>query len=159
MDPLAMNRHATISEAVNRMAMFIYKVKTIEELAKLPSSCGPLSNSGEGGEIAARNNTIWQSFIRQIASGRFGVDLPYLVHAKILQIKVNQGAKAGKGGQLPGEKVDEDVANTRFTVPGTALISPPPHHDLYSIEDFKQLIHDSLIGKSSCGNICKISSW
>lgn len=100
------------------------------------------SNSGEGGEDSARYGTEKNSKIKQIASGRFGVTPEYLVNAEALQIKISQGAKPGEGGQLPGYKVNDLIARLRFTVPGTPLISPPPHHDIYSIEDLAQLIFD-----------------
>lgn len=100
------------------------------------------SNSGEGGEDSVRYKTEKNSKIKQIASGRFGVTPEYLVNAEVLQIKVSQGAKPGEGGQLPGYKVNELIARLRFTLPGTTLISPPPHHDIYSIEDLAQLIFD-----------------
>lgn len=97
---------------------------------------------GEGGEDAARFGTEMRSAIKQIASGRFGVTTEYLVNADEIQIKVAQGAKPGEGGQLPGFKVDQVIARTRHSIPGISLISPPPHHDIYSIEDLAQLIFD-----------------
>jgi len=100
------------------------------------------SNSGEGGEDRVRNKTIKQSKIRQVASGRFGVTPEYLVNAEEIQIKVAQGAKPGEGGQLPGFKVTTYIAKLRHTTPKKTLISPPPHHDIYSIEDLAQLIFD-----------------
>lgn len=100
------------------------------------------SNSGEGGEDPARYNTIKNSSIKQIASGRFGVTPAYLASAKELEIKMAQGAKPGEGGHLPPEKVTEYIAKLRYCVPGIVLISPPPHHDIYSIEDLAQLIND-----------------
>ena len=108
---------------------------------------GGKSNSGEGGEDPVRYereaNGDWRrSAIHQIASGRFGVNIHYLVNCAELQIKMAQGAKPGEGGQLPGNKVDEYIGQVRFTTPGVTLISPPPHHDIYSIEDLKQLIYD-----------------
>lgn len=118
-----------------------------ETIAIAMNSIGGRSNSGEGGEDPQRNvprqDGSWtRSAIRQVASGRFGVTIDYLVNADELQIKVAQGAKPGEGGQLPGFKVDEKIAATRFSTPGVTLISPPPHHDIYSIEDLKQLIFD-----------------
>ncbi len=113
-----------------------------EALAIAMNTLGGRSNSGEGGEDPARYGTIKTSKIKQIASGRFGVTPHYLVHADILQIKVAQGAKPGEGGQLPGHKVNETIARLRCSKPGIALISPPPHHDIYSIEDLAQLIFD-----------------
>ncbi|MAX32977.1 MAG: glutamate synthase large subunit [Halomonadaceae bacterium] len=113
-----------------------------EALAQAMNEAGGRSNSGEGGEDPARYGTIRSSKIKQIASGRFGVTPAYLVNAEVLQIKVAQGAKPGEGGQLPGGKVNELIARLRYAVPGVTLISPPPHHDIYSIEDLAQLIFD-----------------
>ena len=113
-----------------------------ECIAEAMNTIGGMSNSGEGGEDAARFNTIKNSKIKQVASGRFGVTPAYLRSAEELQIKVAQGAKPGEGGQLPGHKVTELIARLRHTVPGVTLISPPPHHDIYSIEDLAQLIYD-----------------
>ncbi|TMJ66798.1 MAG: glutamate synthase subunit alpha, partial [Alphaproteobacteria bacterium] len=108
---------------------------------------GGKSNTGEGGEEAQRfkplpNGDSMRSAIKQVASGRFGVTTEYLVNADDLQIKMAQGAKPGEGGQLPGRKVDKVIAGVRYSTPGVGLISPPPHHDIYSIEDLAQLIHD-----------------
>ena len=108
---------------------------------------GGRSNTGEGGEDPVRytpdaNGDSRRSAIKQVASGRFGVNINYLVNADELQIKMAQGAKPGEGGQLPGHKVDQYIGSIRFTTPGVGLISPPPHHDIYSIEDLKQLIYD-----------------
>jgi len=119
--------HTTLAIAMNRM--------------------GGKSNTGEGGELADRyvplpNGDSMRSAIKQVASGRFGVTTEYLVNADELQIKMAQGAKPGEGGQLPGHKVDEIIAKVRHSTPGVGLISPPPHHDIYSIEDLAQLIHD-----------------
>ncbi len=113
-----------------------------EALATAMNRLGGRSNSGEGGEDKARYGTEKMSKIKQVASGRFGVTPHYLVNAEVLQIKVAQGAKPGEGGQLPGHKVNEYIAQLRFSRPGVALISPPPHHDIYSIEDLAQLIFD-----------------
>ena len=113
-----------------------------EALAEAMNSLGGRSNSGEGGESVARYGTLKTSKIKQVASGRFGVTPHYLVNAEVLQIKVAQGAKPGEGGQLPGGKVNELIATLRYSVPGVTLISPPPHHDIYSIEDLAQLIFD-----------------
>src|SRR5690554_3991031 len=113
-----------------------------EALAEAMNRLGGRSNSGEGGEDPARYGTIKSSKIKQIASGRFGVTPAYLVNADVLQIKVAQGAKPGEGGQLPGGKVNSLIARLRYSVPGVTLISPPPHHDIYSIEDLAQLIFD-----------------
>jgi glutamate synthase (NADPH/NADH) large chain len=113
-----------------------------EALAEAMNELGGRSNSGEGGEDPARYGTAKNSKIKQIASGRFGVTPEYLSSAEVLQIKVAQGAKPGEGGQLPGGKVNDLIATLRYSVPGVTLISPPPHHDIYSIEDLAQLIYD-----------------
>ncbi|MFK2905822.1 glutamate synthase large subunit [Dyella ginsengisoli] len=113
-----------------------------EALAIAMNRLGARSNSGEGGEDPARYGTEKMSKIKQVASGRFGVTPHYLVNAEVLQIKIAQGAKPGEGGQLPGHKVDATIARLRYAKPGIGLISPPPHHDIYSIEDLAELIHD-----------------
>ena len=118
-----------------------------ETLAIAMNRIGGKSNSGEGGEDPARyepmkNGDSKSSAIKQIASGRFGVTASYIANAKQLQIKIAQGAKPGEGGELPGRKVDEKIASIRYSTPGVGLISPPPHHDIYSIEDLAQLIFD-----------------
>ena len=118
-----------------------------ETLAIAMNRLGGFSNTGEGGEDPARyvrlpNGDFKRSRIKQVAPGRFGVNLEYLVNADQIQIKMAQGAKPGEGGQLPGRKVSREIAKTRRTVPGVVLISPPPHHDIYSIEDLAQLIYD-----------------
>jgi len=113
-----------------------------EAIAMAMNSVGGRSNSGEGGEDPVRYGSEKMSKIKQVASGRFGVTPEYLVNAEVLQIKVAQGAKPGEGGQLPGDKVNELIARLRYSRPGVALISPPPHHDIYSIEDLAQLIFD-----------------
>jgi glutamate synthase domain-containing protein 2/glutamate synthase domain-containing protein 1/glutamate synthase domain-containing protein 3 len=118
-----------------------------ETLAIAMNRLGARSNTGEGGEDPGRfradeNGDLRRSAIKQVASGRFGVTIDYLVNADQLQIKMAQGAKPGEGGQLPGHKVDEYIAWLRNSTPGVGLISPPPHHDIYSIEDLKQLIYD-----------------
>jgi glutamate synthase (NADPH/NADH) large chain len=118
-----------------------------ENLAIAMNRLGGKSNTGEGGEDPVRyvrdpNGDSRRSAIKQVASGRFGVTSYYLVNADELQIKMAQGAKPGEGGQLPGHKVDEYIAKIRYSTPGVGLISPPPHHDIYSIEDLAQLIHD-----------------
>ena len=113
-----------------------------QALAAAMNSMGGRSNSGEGGEDPERYGTERTSKIKQVASGRFGVTPAYLVNAEVLQIKVAQGAKPGEGGQLPGGKVNKLIARLRYSVPGVTLISPPPHHDIYSIEDLAQLIFD-----------------
>ncbi|MDP2560963.1 glutamate synthase large subunit [Psychrobium sp. 1_MG-2023] len=111
-------------------------------LAVAMNRLGGQSNSGEGGEDPSRFNSERNSKIKQIASGRFGVTAHYLMNAEVLQIKVAQGAKPGEGGQLPGDKVSAEIAGLRYSTPGVTLISPPPHHDIYSIEDLAQLIFD-----------------
>ena len=118
-----------------------------ETLAIAMNRLGGMSNTGEGGEDEVRfkpdpNGDSRRSAVKQVASGRFGVTTNYLVNADELQIKMAQGAKPGEGGQLPGHKVDEVIAKTRHSIPGVGLISPPPHHDIYSIEDLAQLIYD-----------------
>jgi glutamate synthase (NADPH/NADH) large chain len=118
-----------------------------ETLAIAMNRIGGMSNTGEGGEDEERfkrdaNGDLRRSAVKQVASGRFGVTANYLVNADELQIKMAQGAKPGEGGQLPGHKVDEVIAKTRHSIPGVGLISPPPHHDIYSIEDLAQLIYD-----------------
>jgi len=118
-----------------------------ETLAVAMNRLGGKSNTGEGGEDPQRfeplpNGDSRRSAIKQVASGRFGVTIWYLTNADELQIKIAQGAKPGEGGELPGRKVDETIARIRYSTPGVGLISPPPHHDIYSIEDLKQLIHD-----------------
>ena len=113
-----------------------------ETIAKAMNAVGAMSNSGEGGENSERFGTEFNSAIKQVASGRFGVTISYLRNARDIQIKMAQGAKPGEGGQLPGHKVNEFVAKIRHAMPGVTLISPPPHHDIYSIEDLAQLIYD-----------------
>ena len=116
-------------------------------LAIAMNRIGGKSNTGEGGELSERfrpmeNGDSMRSAIKQVASGRFGVTAEYLVNAEVIQIKIAQGAKPGEGGQLPGHKVTEMIARLRYAKPGVGLISPPPHHDIYSIEDLAQLIFD-----------------
>ncbi len=140
------------SEIVKRFATGAMSYGSIskeahETLAIAMNRLGGFSNTGEGGEDATRfkkdPNGDWRrSRIKQVAQGRFGVTIEYLVNADQLQIKMAQGAKPGEGGQLPGHKVSKEIAATRYTTPGVQLISPPPHHDIYSIEDLAQLIHD-----------------
>jgi glutamate synthase (ferredoxin) len=118
-----------------------------EALAIAMNRIGGRSNSGEGGEDPERykllpNGDSKKSAIKQVASARFGVTSEYLINATDLQIKIAQGAKPGEGGQLPGRKVYPWIAKVRYSTPGVGLISPPPHHDIYSIEDLAQLIHD-----------------
>jgi glutamate synthase (NADPH/NADH) large chain len=124
------------------MSMGSLSPEAHEALAIAMNRLGGQSNSGEGGEDPKRFNTEKNSKIKQVASGRFGVTPHYLMNANVIQIKVAQGAKPGEGGQLPGGKVNEYIAELRYSVPGVTLISPPPHHDIYSIEDLAQLIFD-----------------
>ncbi len=140
------------SEIVKRfctgaMSLGSISAEAHETLAVAMNRIGGKSNTGEGGEDPRRwellpNGDSQRSAIKQIASGRFGVTISYLTNADELQIKISQGAKPGEGGELPGKKVDEYIAHIRYATPGVGLISPPPHHDIYSIEDLKQLIHD-----------------
>jgi glutamate synthase domain-containing protein 2 len=140
------------SEIVKRFATGAMSLGSIsreahETLAIAMNRIGGRSNTGEGGEDPVRftpdeNGDLRRSAIKQVASGRFGVTIDYLTNADELQIKMAQGAKPGEGGQLPGHKVDRYIASVRLTTPGVGLISPPPHHDIYSIEDLKQLIYD-----------------
>ncbi len=134
-----------------------------ETLAVAMNRLGAKSNSGEGGEDRRRNQADpngdeRRSRIRQVASGRFGVDIDYLVNADQLQIKIAQGAKPGEGGQLPGHKVDDYIAQLRVSTPGVELISPPPHHDIYSIEDLKQLIYDLRTANPRAGVSVKLAA-
>ncbi|HYO81534.1 MAG TPA: glutamate synthase large subunit, partial [Bryobacteraceae bacterium] len=135
------------SEIVKRFATGAMSYGSIskeahETLAIAMNTLGGRSNTGEGGEDEERFVDKRRSSVKQVASGRFGVTVNYLVNADELQIKIAQGAKPGEGGQLPGHKVDENIARTRHSIPGVGLISPPPHHDIYSIEDLAQLIYD-----------------
>ncbi len=134
-----------------------------ETLAIAMNRIGAKSNTGEGGEDPSRyvpdeNGDMRRSAIKQVASGRFGVTIHYLVNADQLQIKMAQGAKPGEGGQLPGHKVDEYIAKIRSSTPGVGLISPPPHHDIYSIEDLKQLIYDLRCANPSASVSVKLVS-
>ncbi|TLF47651.1 glutamate synthase large subunit [Halomonas urmiana] len=146
-EPLPLEEIEAIEDLLPRfdsagMSLGALSPEAHEALAQAMNEAGGRSNSGEGGEDPARYGTIRSSKIKQIASGRFGVTPAYLVNAEVLQIKVAQGAKPGEGGQLPGGKVNELIARLRYSVPGVTLISPPPHHDIYSIEDLAQLIFD-----------------
>jgi glutamate synthase (NADPH/NADH) large chain len=137
----------SIEEIVKRfdsaaMSLGALSPEAHEALAIAMNRLGARSNSGEGGESRDRYGTEKNSKIKQVASGRFGVTPEYLTSAEVLQIKVAQGAKPGEGGQLPGHKVNEMIAQLRYARPGVGLISPPPHHDIYSIEDLAQLIFD-----------------
>jgi glutamate synthase domain-containing protein 2/glutamate synthase domain-containing protein 1/glutamate synthase domain-containing protein 3 len=145
--PVPLDEVEPASEIVKRfksggMSLGALSPEAHETLAVGMNRLGGKSNTGEGGEDQARFHDERRSSIKQVASGRFGVTVNYLVNADELQIKVAQGAKPGEGGQLPGHKVDRYIAGLRHSTPGVALISPPPHHDIYSIEDLKQLIYD-----------------
>jgi len=146
-DPVELDQVEPESEILKRfdsagMSLGALSPEAHEALAQGMNRLGGRSNSGEGGEDPVRFGTDKVSKIKQIASGRFGVTPHYLVNAEVLQIKIAQGAKPGEGGQLPGGKVNSLIARLRFSVPGVTLISPPPHHDIYSIEDLAQLIFD-----------------
>ena len=146
-DPVPLEEVEPIEDILPRfdtagMSLGALSPEAHESLAIAMNRLGGRSNSGEGGESPARNGTERRSKIRQIASGRFGVTAEYLVNAEVIQIKIAQGAKPGEGGQLPGHKVNSMIAELRYASPGVGLISPPPHHDIYSIEDLAQLIYD-----------------
>ena len=128
--------------ATGAMSLGSISQEAHETLAKAMNKLGGRSNTGEGGEDPARFKDDRRSAIKQVASGRFGVTSHYLANSDQIQIKMAQGAKPGEGGELPGFKVSEYIAHNRHTTPGVGLISPPPHHDIYSIEDLAQLIHD-----------------
>ncbi|MEZ8286337.1 glutamate synthase large subunit [Vibrio splendidus] len=145
--PLALEKVEPSSDLFKRfdsaaMSIGALSPEAHEALAMAMNRLGGYSNSGEGGEDPRRFGTDRNSRIKQIASGRFGVTPHYLTNADVLQIKVAQGAKPGEGGQLPGHKVTAEIAKLRYSVQGVTLISPPPHHDIYSIEDLAQLIFD-----------------
>jgi glutamate synthase (NADPH/NADH) large chain/glutamate synthase (ferredoxin) len=152
LDPVPLEEVEPAKEIVRRFATGAMSLGSIsteahETLAIAMNRLGGRSNTGEGGEDPRRfapdaNGDLRRSAIKQVASGRFGVTIHYLVNADQLQIKMAQGAKPGEGGQLPGHKVDKYIGWVRHTTPGVGLISPPPHHDIYSIEDLKQLIYD-----------------
>ncbi|MEJ7605880.1 MAG: glutamate synthase large subunit, partial [Bryobacteraceae bacterium] len=151
-EPIQLDEVEPASEIVKRFATGAMSYGSIskeahETLAIAMNRIKGRSNTGEGGEdadrfIADANGDLRRSAIKQVASGRFGVTTHYLVNADELQIKIAQGAKPGEGGQLPGHKIDENIARTRHSIPGVGLVSPPPHHDIYSIEDLAQLIYD-----------------
>ncbi|MBL1274864.1 MAG: glutamate synthase large subunit [Ectothiorhodospiraceae bacterium] len=145
--PVSIDDVEPMSEIVKRfdsaaMSLGALSPEAHETLAMAMNHLGARSNSGEGGEDPKRYGTNKRSKIKQVASGRFGVTPAYLRSAEVMQIKVAQGAKPGEGGQLPGQKVNELIAELRYCKTGVALISPPPHHDIYSIEDLAQLIYD-----------------
>ena len=151
-DPIPIDEVEPVTEILKRfttggMSLGALGPEAHETLAVAMNRIGGMSNSGEGGEDIRRytpdpNGDQRRSRIKQVASGRFGVTVHYLSSADQIQIKISQGAKPGEGGQLPGHKVDPYIAQLRFATPGVGLISPPPHHDIYSIEDLKQLIYD-----------------
>ena len=146
-EPLPLDEVESIEDILPRfdsagMSLGALSPEAHEALAIAMNRIGGRSNSGEGGEDPARHGTERMSRIKQVASGRFGVTAEYLVNAEVIQIKIAQGAKPGEGGQLPGHKVNEMIARLRYAKPGVGLISPPPHHDIYSIEDLAQLIFD-----------------
>ncbi|OAN14120.1 glutamate synthase [Photobacterium jeanii] len=146
-DPIAIEQVEAATELYKRfdsaaMSIGALSPEAHEALAIAMNRLGGHSNSGEGGEDPRRFGNERNSRIKQVASGRFGVTPHYLVNADVIQIKVAQGAKPGEGGQLPGHKVTTEIAKLRYAVPGVTLISPPPHHDIYSIEDLAQLIFD-----------------
>ncbi len=145
--PIPIDAVESISDILARfdsagMSLGALSPEAHEALAIAMNRLGARSNSGEGGEDPIRYGTEKNSKIKQVASGRFGVTPQYLINAEVLQIKIAQGAKPGEGGQLPGHKVNDMIARLRFARPGVGLISPPPHHDIYSIEDLAQLIFD-----------------
>jgi len=146
-EPVPLDEVEPASDIVKRfctgaMSFGSISAEAHETLARAMNRIGGRSNTGEGGEDPARFGDERRSKIKQVASGRFGVTAHYLANADELQIKIAQGAKPGEGGQLPGHKVDETIAWLRHSTPGVGLISPPPHHDIYSIEDLAQLIFD-----------------
>src|SRR5262249_50264491 len=146
-EPIPLEDVEPASEIVKRFATGAMSFGSIskeahETLAIAMNRMGGKSNTGEGGEDEERLLTNRRSAVKQVASARFGVTTMYLVHADDLQIKMAQGARPGEGVQLPGHKVDEVIARVRHSIPGVGLISPPPHHDIYSIEDLAQLIYD-----------------
>jgi glutamate synthase domain-containing protein 2/glutamate synthase domain-containing protein 3 len=146
-DPIPIEEVESAKEIVKRfctgaMSFGSISKETHETLAVAMNQIGGKSNTGEGGEESERFLDERRSAIKQVASGRFGVTTEYLVNSDQLQIKMAQGSKPGEGGQLPGHKISEEIARVRYSTPGVGLISPPPHHDIYSIEDLAQLIHD-----------------
>lgn len=146
-DPIPIEDVEPIHEVVKRfstgsMSLGSLSPEAHENLSMAMDRLGAKSGSGEGGEPPERFGTPKETHIKQVASGRFGVTSNYLTNAEVIQIKMAQGSKPGEGGHLPGHKVNEMIAHVRRSVPGVGLISPPPQHDIYSIEDLKQLIHD-----------------
>ena len=151
-NPISIDRVEPVESIVRRfvtgaMSFGALSKEAHEAIALAMNKLGSRSNTGEGGEDSERfarrvDGISLSSKTKQVASGRFGVTTEYLVNAEEIQIKVAQGAKPGEGGQLPGFKVNDVIAKTRHSIPGISLISPPPHHDIYSIEDLAQLIFD-----------------
>jgi glutamate synthase domain-containing protein 2 len=167
-DPVPIEEVEPAGEIVKRfttgaMSLGALSREAHETLAIAMNRMGARSNTGEGGEDSSRytpdaNGDVRRSAIKQVASGRFGVTIEYLVNADQLQIKMAQGAKPGEGGQLPGHKVDDYIAKIRHSTKGVGLISPPPHHDIYSIEDLKQLIYDLRCANPSASVSVKLVS-
>jgi glutamate synthase domain-containing protein 2/glutamate synthase domain-containing protein 3 len=167
-EPLALDEVESAVEIVKRFSTGAMSLGSLsreahETMAIAMNRIGGKSNTGEGGEdpsryVADPNGDLRRSAIKQVASGRFGVTIHYLVNADQLQIKMAQGAKPGEGGQLPGHKVDHYIAKIRNSTPGVGLISPPPHHDIYSIEDLKQLIYDLRCANPSASVSVKLVS-
>jgi glutamate synthase (NADPH/NADH) large chain/glutamate synthase (ferredoxin) len=168
LEPVPLEEVQPAKEIVRRFSTGAMSLGSIsreshETLAIAMNRLGGRSNTGEGGEDPVRfkpdpNGDRRRSAIKQVASGRFGVTIEYLVNADQLQIKMAQGAKPGEGGQLPGHKVDDYIGKVRYTTPGVGLISPPPHHDIYSIEDLKQLIYDLRCSNPSASVSVKLVS-
>jgi len=145
--PISVDEVEPVEEIIRRLSTGAMSVGALspeahETLAIAMNRLGARSNSGEGGEDPGRYGTERNSAVKQVASGRFGVTAAYLASAQEIQIKMAQGSKPGEGGQIPGHKVTDLIARLRYTVPGVPLVSPPPHHDIYSIEDLAQLIYD-----------------
>jgi glutamate synthase (NADPH/NADH) large chain len=166
--PVPLEEVEPVTEIVRRfrtgaMSYGSISAEAHESLAIAMNRLGGKSNTGEGGEDPKRfkplaNGDSKRSSIKQVASGRFGVTSWYLTNADEIQIKISQGAKPGEGGELPGHKVDKIIARTRYSTPGVGLISPPPHHDIYSIEDLAQLIHDLKNSNPNAGVSVKLVS-
>ena len=167
LEPISIDEVEPVAEIVKRFATGAMSLGSISTeahttLAIAMNRLGGRSNTGEGGEESSRfkpmaNGDSMNSRIKQVASGRFGVTTEYLSNATDIQIKMAQGAKPGEGGQLPGDKVNDFIAKIRHSTPGVGLISPPPHHDIYSIEDLAQLIHDLKNVNPEARSFCQIS--
>ncbi|MBK5229605.1 MAG: glutamate synthase large subunit, partial [Thermoleophilia bacterium] len=162
-EPVPLEQVESAQEIVKRFSTGAMSLGSIspeshEALAVAMNRIGGRSNTGEGGEDPERYHDQRRSAIKQIASGRFGVTIDYLANADQLQIKIAQGAKPGEGGQLPGPKVSPYIARLRHSTPGVGLISPPPHHDIYSIEDLKQLVYDLRCGNPTASVSVKLVS-